>query len=497
MVCHAFSSSEKTRLVIILLVLSIFISSATWAIADTFSLRADGEKIRSCTTIDSPGKYVLVRDITNEDGGTCIEIQANNVQFDGNGHTLRGPHTHGSAAVAAVHSNELQNVTVRNLHVSNWELGVGARAVQNLSIIGVETRENVNGILVYESTDVLISDSDVADNYFGITAMLSKSVEIRSNEVRSDNRSGILVNESRDVTVADNTVNETEYGIWLFESNDIDVRNNTVVQNQAFEDRVRAIYLVRSHDNIIENNEVTHNRPPGDEPNAYGLNLHESNRNRIRGNTLTHNNIGIWMWLSDENVISSNSFDENFLGMGLKQSSDNKIVSNTANGNDYGGIVLHYDSDDNELVDNTANGNTYGITIIGPGGDPFTEAGVLLDERYDFGASGNRLRTNRADENEVHGISLFGRVIDTVLRENQANENGQNGFHISLASDNVLEENHGSRNNGFGVYLADSDLNTLADNDVCQNEKGGVVIDSRSEHNRVEPMEANCTQRGG
>ncbi|MDY7082889.1 MAG: hypothetical protein SXQ77_10925 [Halobacteria archaeon] len=44
--------------------------------------------VTGCTTITSSGTYELQNDINSTTSGNCIEINANNVYFDGNGHTL-------------------------------------------------------------------------------------------------------------------------------------------------------------------------------------------------------------------------------------------------------------------------------------------------------------------------------------------------------------------------------------------------------------------------
>lgn len=53
---------------------------------------AAGTNVNSCTTISSPGEYVLTTNINNA-VGHCINITSSNVTFDGAGYTIdgRGP----------------------------------------------------------------------------------------------------------------------------------------------------------------------------------------------------------------------------------------------------------------------------------------------------------------------------------------------------------------------------------------------------------------------
>lgn len=138
-------------------------------------------EINSCTTIDEPGTYVLTTDIENA-GETaisqpCMRITADNVTFDGGGHTIDGrgeSHTKGVAVADA------EGVTVTNVSVNDWHAGVlvtgGSATVRN-----VETFSNAYGIRLENATGGTVENSTISDNLVGVSA-IGVNVSLSNNE---------------------------------------------------------------------------------------------------------------------------------------------------------------------------------------------------------------------------------------------------------------------------------------------------------------------------
>ena len=110
--------------------------------------------------------------------------------------------------VGFVRSN---NVTVRNVSLSNAGEGVLLVDSTDVHVKDVRARDNGNGIEVVQSDDVVVEDTTVTDSDgFGVVVhsaedeARSNDVEIRDNRVDHSSRAGIRVDEARDVTVADN-----------------------------------------------------------------------------------------------------------------------------------------------------------------------------------------------------------------------------------------------------------------------------------------------------
>lgn len=138
--------------------------------------------VDSCTTIEESGTYVLTDDVENA-GGTsisesCIEIRADDVTLDGDGHDLGGrgeSHTDGVAVVDA------ENVTLRNFEVHDWHNGID---VENgsVSISDVRSYGNAYGIRLENATDSEVSGNEIVDNLVGIHAVDSE-VSLSDNDL--------------------------------------------------------------------------------------------------------------------------------------------------------------------------------------------------------------------------------------------------------------------------------------------------------------------------
>ncbi|WP_166035658.1 right-handed parallel beta-helix repeat-containing protein [Halorussus pelagicus] len=146
------------------------------------STDATQRTIDSCGTIDRPGTYILSSEIEN--GGNtaiskpCIEITADDVTFNGNGHLIDGrgeSHTNGIAVVGA------EGVTIRNLAVDDWHAGIdvteGSATIRN-----VETYSNTYGVRLENATGVTVENSTVTNNLVGVSAV-SENVTLSNTDI--------------------------------------------------------------------------------------------------------------------------------------------------------------------------------------------------------------------------------------------------------------------------------------------------------------------------
>ncbi len=93
--------------------------------------------IGDCTTISSPGEYVLRHDILNSPAVSCIKITSSDVVFDGAGFTIGGTKANFTVGLSVYDpSATLTNVTVKNLQVNDWFYGIYYQKVQNGRISG-------------------------------------------------------------------------------------------------------------------------------------------------------------------------------------------------------------------------------------------------------------------------------------------------------------------------------------------------------------------------
>jgi len=150
------------------------------------STDAARQTVDSCTTIDESGTYVLTTNIEN--GGktaiskACIEITADDVTFDGDGHTIDGRGVSDTKGIAVVGA---RGVTVRNVAVDDWHSGLLVTNGSTATIANVESFSNTYGVRVENAEEATVENSTVRDNLVGVSAA-GGTVKLSGNDI-SDN----------------------------------------------------------------------------------------------------------------------------------------------------------------------------------------------------------------------------------------------------------------------------------------------------------------------
>ena len=104
--------------------------------------------VGSCKVIEWPGSYVLTGPIETNSSGPCIEIAASDVAFDGGGNAITGAGDGEAVRVGGEGVDRLDNVTVRDVTLTDWQRGVYARAVDDVTVEGVTVRNaSAEGLL--------------------------------------------------------------------------------------------------------------------------------------------------------------------------------------------------------------------------------------------------------------------------------------------------------------------------------------------------------------
>ncbi|MFD1512418.1 hypothetical protein [Halomarina rubra] len=177
------------------------------AVAGTAS--AAPQDVSSCTVIDQSGEYQLSKDIVVTGPVSnfgCIEIAADNVTLDGNGHTITRTTTVGPNA--AIYTTA-ENVEIRDLTVRGFRSGVyvgsldGGDEMLDVEISDATFEENDWGVRTIETLGVQVSDSTFENNSYGISVFTEPDADNEYADFVFD--SNTFVDNSRDIE-ADSTL---------------------------------------------------------------------------------------------------------------------------------------------------------------------------------------------------------------------------------------------------------------------------------------------------
>ncbi len=291
----------------------------------------DAETIESCTEITSSGSYELTTDLTNKDRDPCISIQADDVTFDGNGHTLDGVNTLQSIGIETSSSSS-SNVTVRDVAITDFGVGIYVLDADT-TITNVQTVSNMDGIDIASASGITITDSKIAHN----------------------TRQAISGQNAEGATVTDNVIKGNDDGMYLHDSPNSTVRDNTVEHNTETGLSVGGT----SYNSLIADNKVS--------GNGIGVSVGKSDDSRVVDNTIQNNN-GNGLFISPGQTPSANKLNITVAnnrvhsneddGVYLHFASNNLLTHNTISQNNGSGVVLHGSNDTVGETLGDANNNT-------------------------------------------------------------------------------------------------------------------------------------------
>ncbi|NHN47887.1 PKD domain-containing protein [Halostella sp. JP-L12] len=168
-----------------MLLLSATTAGVGGALATAPPAANEGE-IEGCTVIDEPGSYEFTGDVETNESGPCIEIRTSDVSIDGNGYFLSqtGPYPENSTT-DGVYVNgtdrSLTNVTVENMTVENWRLGVYYERTSGGTVSDVRSLGNLYGVRTLYAEGLTVADSEARYNSLGFTDRRSENLTFRNN----------------------------------------------------------------------------------------------------------------------------------------------------------------------------------------------------------------------------------------------------------------------------------------------------------------------------
>ncbi len=281
----------------------------------------------SCTTISSPGTYVLTADVIDSPADACFIITSSDVTLDGNGHTIDGTDRWTTFGVF-VHNPDtaLTNINIKNLRVLDWSYGIYYKAA-------------INGV---------ISNNFASSNYYGyfFDTYAGKN-KLTGNEA-SSNQNGFHIKAGYN-TLENNKANLNGYGFVIDQTSNNVLRNNNASKNS------QGYYLYYTKLNTLNKNTANY------DGNGYGFNVYGSNNNTLMDNNASQY-YGFVIQSSAYNVLTGNNASSSNYGFYLGSSNNNTLKDSDASAKNYG--IYLYSSGYNNIRRNRAIQNSqYGIRL--------------------------------------------------------------------------------------------------------------------------------------
>jgi parallel beta-helix repeat protein len=197
-------SSKKRRLISLVFVFALFFSAVAAlqltpiATANMMSSKISPIYIRSDGSIEAADSLLSrVEDVYTLTGSSVpsfglmgiggfhvhtIVIERGNIVLDGGGYELNGP---GSQPWTAVTISGQTNVTVKNLEICNFQVGIGVSGSANITITRNNIVSNDYGVTLASSNYSVVSENNLKGNYYEISLVNSFDNSICGNVISS------------------------------------------------------------------------------------------------------------------------------------------------------------------------------------------------------------------------------------------------------------------------------------------------------------------------
>jgi parallel beta-helix repeat protein len=462
---------------------------AVWLADSSDENRIFGNNITRTTGVQvagSSGNIITANNFTGNLpgitlGGSNTTISANTFVNDG----IDG------AGDSGTYGNTVENNTVNGKPLVYLE-GVSDRTV-----------EDAGQVIIVNSTHIRIENLNISSTIYGAELIMADNVEMTGNNMSSNKIYGVgvlLVGTSNS-----NLTGNILDGIRIRASQGNNVAGNIItgnnlrvsssVNNSIVGNNITAgggIELENSDTNKIEKNSLT--------SNEYGIYLAGSSNNSMRQNHL-ESNVQYGVMLRDSsnyNDLAENNITSGGNGIAILSSSTNNITGNTVGDNDGNGIWLDA-STGNILTGNTMANNDYNFGVTGDTFSDFinnidTSNSVngkpiyyLIGQRYQTITDGGYVAAINSTDMRIQNMDLRNN-IQGLLFAYTSNSSIQNvtvtscayGIWLESCPNVSISESNVVANQGDGISLTSSQGSNLHDSKISMNQGFGIVLASSS-----------------
>jgi parallel beta-helix repeat protein len=303
----------------------------------------------SAITLSADGIAVKGFNVTKSSwDGAGITISSSNNTITGN--TVCHSNNSGIALFSS------SNNTITDNNISNSGCGIGLLSSGN---------NNDYGIGLWFSSNNTITGNNVSNNNEeGIFLFYSRNNTITGNNVSNNNEEGIFLFYSRNNTITGNNVsNNNEAGILLFYSRNNSITGNTHVNDGLF---VYSSYQNTGEDNTVNGKPLVYLEDVSDYKveNAGQVILVNCSKITVENLDISNTSLGIELWGTEDSIISNNTVSNNNIVIFLGSSSNNTITGNNLSNNNWDGISLTHSSNNKITGNNVCNNNMGGIRLF-------------------------------------------------------------------------------------------------------------------------------------
>jgi parallel beta-helix repeat protein len=380
---------------------------------DGISAIKKGTGVNDCTTIDASGTYYLSSNITNTSAETCFEITASHVHLNGADHRIKGS-TEGYPVGVQIRNsrNNITDVSISNITVSNWSIGVEAEAVTNMTISNTSVQHtNEDGFVIRDSSKTTLRATTTAGTKEnGIYIGDSEHTTIENTTIRTSGQIGLDISRSQNTTVRNSTIlGSKSTGLELWDVRGATLRDvhssrnsgtgleigdsiNVTVVDAVTTSNSRDGIEIDATDSVVENTTATGNRDSGFD--IEGQNV------AITNSTAAKNNFdGFGLYEVSASTIENNSARSNGgAGIDIGEGTGTAILNNTIAANDQDGIGI-YRSHHNLFANNTIYQSHSGIGISDAANNTIVDNRII--ESYRYGISLRSTSSNTFERNTI------------------------------------------------------------------------------------------------
>ncbi len=303
--------------------------------------------IASCgTVITASGAYALTKDLDASAGGTCIDVQADDVTLDLMGFSINGPGTSTTNSYGIyLHGNS--NVEIRNGTIR----GIGFRGIYETNpagnhhrIINVRVLGSGNTGIYLSGDGHLIKGCTIAGSGSNGIAIYGNSGTVTGCTITGNGGTGIEVGNGFLVT---GNVSSANTGVG------IDTGSGASVVGNTAKDSLTGAGISVGDRSLVDGNTVTGN-------GFNGIVVSDSCqvvRNTVSGNTES-GILVISNGFVKKNIVTYNSKSGIQAGSGSMIEGNSLILNNSVGSSTEGGITVGFDSNigNNHIMGNSKNG---------------------------------------------------------------------------------------------------------------------------------------------